>query len=88
MFHRIVPRVSVAHYVHPHLFQLHLNVASTFWNEGHRGTNGNKQLADSLVDPDPVGLLVLCAAEGEKHYNVGCWLRIAVRKDCAVSAVT
>lgn len=55
-----------------HLFKLHFSVTSLPETEQRWGTNGNKQLTDSLMDPHPVGLLVLCITEEKtrKDYSL------------------
>lgn len=59
----ILSYVVSMHHIHPHFFKLHFNLAFLLQTPECRHANGNKQLTDSLMDPHPIGLLVVCITE-------------------------
>ena len=71
MFH-IFPYVVPIHHIHPHLFKLDFSTASSLQTKERRAANGNKQLTDSLMDPHPVSLLMLCMTEEQKYFKKNC----------------
>lgn len=53
----------------PHLFNLCFNATGHLEAPECLGADGNKQLTNSLVDPHPVFLLVLCIAEVFRNHR-------------------
>lgn len=70
MFH-ILSYVVPVHCIHPHSFKPHFNVAFLLQTAECHRANGNKQLTDSLMDPHPVSLLVVCITEEQQ--KIGRW---------------